>query len=123
MVNVFIFHRDLRLEDNLPLQECLKDNQTIPIFIFTEIQAGKSAPIRSIKSIACLFQSLEELNQQMQNNICFFFEKDETVALSKIKHPIKNVYETLDITPYAKNRSERIKNWCNKNNINQNIMT
>ncbi len=35
MLNIFIFHRDLRLHDNTTLIRMLKDNKKIiPIFIF-----------------------------------------------------------------------------------------
>ena len=72
MVVVFLFHRDLRLYDNLPLQKALdfkdgKDTDVLPLFIFTPEQVGNKAPIRSLKSIACMIECLNEVNEEQQN--------------------------------------------------------
>ena len=37
-MNIFIFHNDLRLNDNIGLSEALKTGKVIPIFVFTPTQ-------------------------------------------------------------------------------------
>ena len=64
---LFIFRRDLRLEDHKPLQDALdyaKENgaTVLPMFIFSKSQVGNNAPVKSYRSIACLIQSLKVLN-------------------------------------------------------------
>lgn len=75
MATVFIFHRDLRLEDNQSLEYALSLNLPIlPVFIFTPEQVGKSAIVRSDKAIKCLQNSVyevnEALNKHFKTNLC-----------------------------------------------------
>jgi deoxyribodipyrimidine photo-lyase len=127
MVVVFLFHRDLRLEDNLPLQEALNyanknKLNVLPLFIFTPEQVGEKAPVRSLKSIACMIQSLSEidelLNKKFDSELCVVYD-DNIKALEHIdkKEKIDAIFETKDYTPYAKKREELIKKWCSSKKI------
>ena len=121
-VIVFLFHRDLRLEDNLPLQKALDRGKelgcpVLPVFIFTPQQVGKKAPVKSVKSIACLFQSLEDLDDDLQkkykSGLCVLYE-DNLSALRKIQKnwKIQALYETKDYTPFAKQREAEEEKFC-----------
>jgi len=127
MVVVFLFHRDLRLYDNLPLQKALdfkdgKDTDVLPLFIFTPEQVGTKAPIRSLKSISCMIECLnevnEELNKKFNSELCVIYE-DNIKALESIhkKTDIEAIFETKDYTPYAKERESKIEKWCKSKDI------
>lgn len=128
MATIFIFHRDLRLEDNQSLEYALSLNTPIlPIFIFTPEQVGKSAIVRSDKAIKCLQQSVYELNEEFlhhfKTNLCIL-EDDILTELNKLnkEFEIKNLVETEDYTPYAKLRQEMIGEWCNQHNIEYHLV-
>lgn len=123
-VNVFLFHRDLRLADHRPLQNCLSVGlPVVPLFVFDPQQVGKDVAIRSIKSLACLFQSLEELDNGLPDGLCSMYG-DVCKVLSHIHqgHPIQSVVETKDYTPFAMKRQERIHDWCKQNNVGHVLM-
>jgi deoxyribodipyrimidine photo-lyase len=130
MTVIFLFHRDLRLYDNIPLQEALNfakenDTQVLPVFIFTPEQVGEKAPVRSLKSIACMIQCLTEIDQELskhfKSEVCFLYD-DNIQGLNHIKKELKSdkiiaLYETKDYTPYAIKREKSIESWCKKENI------
>ena len=122
-INIFLFHRDLRLEDNEPLQLALKKGPVLPVFIFTPEQVSDRAPIRSIKSIACLLHSLRDLNDDLEKHFhtrLHIFYGDIIGTLNNIRkhYEIESLFETKDYTPYAKLREQTISKWCESNKIN-----
>lgn len=130
---LFIFRRDLRLEDHKPLQAALDyaaDNDAIvaPIFIFNKSQVGSSAPVRSYRSIACLIQSLKELDIELRkkyrSKLSIFYETSDVKVLDNIsKHyEIYSIFETKDYTPFANERSENIQIYCDKHEIEYNLI-
>ena len=127
MTTIFLFHRDLRLEDHHSLQEALNyaaknKSLVLPVFIFTPQQVGSEAPIKSIKSIECMIQSLKELDEEFKlhfnSSICFDYE-DNIKALSKIikSYNVNAIFETKDYTPFAKKREQEITLLCKNNKI------
>ena len=68
MINIFIFHRDLRLHDNTSLIKMLKDNKKIiPIFIFPPEQIDpKKNKYFSHNSVQFMIESLHELNKEIK---------------------------------------------------------
>lgn len=126
-VVVFIFRRDLRLEDNIPLQEALdyakkSSCALLPVFIFTPEQVGTKAPVKSASSVACLLQSLEELNETLESKykskLCILYD-DNTKALTKLSKSFNVIalFETKDYTPYAKYREADEEKFCKSNHI------
>lgn len=126
-VVVFLFHRDLRLEDNIPLQKALDfakeyDCVVLPVFIFTPVQVGTKAPVKSAAAVACLINSLVELSETLKekykSELCILYD-DTIKALEKLKkkYDIVGLFETSDVTPFAKKRQEEIEKFCNKNDI------
>ena len=64
--SIFIFHRALRLDDNLGLLEALKDSDhVIPIFIFTPEQITTENKYRSINAIAFMIEGLKNLSESL----------------------------------------------------------
>ncbi len=125
MLNIFLFHRDLRLVDHRPLQHCLSLGfDVLPLFVFDPRQVDPSVKIRSVKSMACLFQSLEELDEQLSSSkhksrLCLAYGNViDILAFLHDKHGIHSVVETRDYTPFALKRQETIQNWCQKNSTN-----
>lgn len=129
---LFIFRRDLRLEDQRSLQAALdyaSDNKAVvaPIFIFSKSQVGSSAPVRSYRSIACLIQSLKELDVELhkkyRSKLSIFYDDNVKVLqdISK-KYEIYAIFETKDYTPFAVERSENIQNYSEAHEIEYNLI-
>ena len=75
MVNIFIFRRDFRLIDNIGLIKSIKDNKTIPIFIFSKDQVEKNTYF-SKRSFKFLLESLEDLNislKKYKSKVFFYY--------------------------------------------------
>jgi len=124
MVHLYIFHRDLRLNDNTTLIHQFKViNQFItPIFIFTPEQIEpKKNKYFSNNSVQFMIESLHELSDEIKKNNgkMLFFKGDNLKVLKSINKisPIQSIGFNIDYTPYAKKRDSDIKNWCDKNNI------
>ena len=58
---ILIFHRDLRIFDNLTLIEALKTSEVVyPIFIFTPEQVSDKNKFKSDSSIEFMIDSLKD---------------------------------------------------------------
>ena len=69
-MNLFIFHRDLRLVDNTSLIWQLKElkKKVVPAFIFTPEQVNpKQNKFFSSNSIQFMIESLKDLNHQVES--------------------------------------------------------
>lgn len=119
-MNLYIFTRDLRIIDNLALHKSLKDNKTIPIFVFTPEQI-KNNPYRSDNAINFMIQSLKELAvdiKKKKGKLHFFFDTHINVLKSIIKEEkINKIIINKDYSPYAKKREQEIDKFCHQNNI------
>jgi deoxyribodipyrimidine photo-lyase len=123
---IFCFHRDLRLEDNTGLIEAhahaaQQKTTILPIFIFTPEQVGPKSPVRSLFSIAALFQSLEELDAALKKHnsrLHIFYGPHEKVVPSLLKTThAQAFFENQDYTPYAKQRTQIIQDACTKADV------
>ena len=139
---IFIFHRDLRLHDHRPLQMACDrakeiDGVVVPIFIFTPEQISSKSPIRSLMSCACLFQGLNELDDDLHTKMksrlfCFYGKNKDVLENIRLKlvgvgvsgssggDIIDSVFETKDYTPYAKLRENTYRKWCDEKFISFN---
>lgn len=118
---IFIFHRDLRLEDNTALAHAASlGHPIIPVFIFTPQQVGSRAPIKSLASIQFMLDSLEELASaiaQRKGRLLFLY--GETAAalaglVEKLDGPLAAIVETRDYTPFAKARQASVSQLAEK---------
>lgn len=121
--NLFIFRRDLRLEDNITLNYAINNlKNIIPIFIFTPEQVTDNNKFKSDNAIQFMCESLEYLDKMLrENNSCLhYFYGSNTEIINKIINTInvKNILSNMDYTPYAIERDNSIKEICTKNNIN-----
>ena len=137
-VILYIFHRDFRLHDNKTLIECVefarKEKASIlPVFIFTpqQINSGGSGsgsqsrtrsksrssshnPYKSNNSVQFMIASLEELAEEIRSdgrgNLLFLYG-DTAAVVKQIADRLNviAVFETLDYTPFAKKRTQSLK--------------
>ena len=123
MVNIFIFHRDLRIFDNTTLIHLLKEKTNcIPIFIFPPEQINpKKNKYFSNNSVQFMIESLHELSSKIHEykGKMYFFKGDNLKVIKAIhKHiNIETIGFNIDYTPYAIKRDTEIKNYCEKHKI------
>ena len=118
---LFIFRRDLRLEDNRGLISALNEsNSVIPAFIFTPEQIEKN-PYRSDACLQFMIESLEDLSEQLKTKggkLYLFFDSPENVVEKCIKKlQIDQVVVNRDYTPYSTKRDATIEAVCKKHKI------
>lgn len=119
---IFIFTRDLRLEDNTTLNEARTNNDlVIPIFVFTQEQIENNKYF-SEHCFNFMIDCLESLNKKLKtlnSKLYFFYGKHKDVIEKLIKKMnITGVYINQDITPYAHKRSKQIKKICDNYKVN-----
>lgn len=124
-MNLFIFRRDLRLQDNIGLNFAMENfKNIIPIFIFTPEQIDKNKNIFfSENAFQFMIESLQDLDlalQKKNDSKLHIFYGDNISILKKImkKIEIKNVIFNKDYTPYARKRDYDIEKLCSSKNIN-----
>lgn len=112
MKSLFIFRRDLRIEDNIGLLAVSEESDSvIPCFIFTPEQIDKN-PYRSDASLQFLIESLEELDPYL-----FYGSPDEVVEKCIKTLKIDQVAVNRDYTPYSIKRDQKIEAICKKYGI------
>lgn len=122
-MHIFLFHRDLRLNDNTTLiKQLQKYNKITPIFIFPPEQINPNEnKYFSHNSVQFMIESLHELSETIKNkNGQLYFFKGKTLNVLKSIHKLETIESiafNYDYTPYAKKRDDEIKDWCNKNKI------
>ena len=124
--SLFIFRRDLRLDDNIGLLDAVKNSkEVIPIFILDPRQVEEH-PYRSLNAQQFLFESLKELNQQLiEKNSCLnllFGQAEEVIDNLLVSHNATNnkieaVFFNRDYTPFSNIRDEAIYKVCQKHSV------
>ena len=118
--SLFIFRRDLRLEDNIGLIESLQNStEVIPCFIYDEnlIKNLKDSKFRW----NFLNESLVDLDIELKKRgtrLQVLEGKPEKVIEKIIKnHKLEAVFLNTDFTNYSQKRDEKIYQTCKKNEI------
>lgn len=118
---LFLFRRDLRLEDNTALLFALKQaEEVIPAFIFTPEQIEKNR-YRSDRCLQFMIESLEDLQEELKakgGKLYLFFDHPQKIVeecLHKLK--VDLVAVNRDYTPYSIDRDQKIETVCKKNGI------
>ena len=119
MYSLYIFRRDFRIIDNIGFTECMKNNKyIIPIFIFTPEQI-KTNSYKSSNAVQFMIQSLENLNNVLDNKLNLLYGNQESIILQLIKkYKINSIYTNTDYTPYSIKRDYQLSKLCNKLQIN-----
>lgn len=115
--SLFIFHRDLHIQDNLGLIDCLTNSQIVYlVFIFTPQQIDKNTYF-SERSFTFMLGALKELSNTAK--ISFFYEEQGACIERLIKElDITDVWENKDFSPFAKSREDKSARICKRNKIN-----
>lgn len=113
---LFIFRRDLRVEDNTGLNFALEHSKSvIPCFIFTPEQIEHN-PYRSDHCLQFMIESLEDLERQLElkkGHLFLFYGKPEDVVKQCIERlGVDAVVVNKDYTPYSLARDQQIASIC-----------
>lgn len=114
--SLFLFHRDLRLNDNRGLLKAVKESEkVIPCFIFEKKQLQKN-DYRGNNLIQFMLNSLDELDGECKHHgagISFYSGNTVDVLEQLIKqHKIDAIYSNRDYTPFAQKRDKQIQALC-----------
>ena len=127
MSAIYIFTRDLRINDNTCFLKCCSNNNIIyPIFIFTHEQTNsKLNKFKSANAIQFMIESLIDLNLKLKNKLTCIHDKlynafNNIIIFCK-NNNCKSIYITKDYTLFAHKREQYLKQICIKNNIQLNI--
>ena len=123
-MNIFIFNRGLRIVDNTTLIKQIKTyGNVVPIFIFPPEQIDPI--INTYFSNNCvqfMIESLHELYNDIKkyNGELYFFKGTNIDVLNALYkyEMINSVGLNFDYTPYARQRSDDIQQFCKSNKIN-----
>lgn len=113
--SIYIFHRSLRLNDNISLIEALKKSDyVIPVFIFTPEQITSKNKFKSLFCIKFMLDALIDLNKQLKNigSKLYMYYGEQHIILKRLlkqDHDIEAVFINKDYTPYALEREDKLK--------------
>lgn len=115
---LFIFRRDLRLEDNTGLIFALENAQEVILcFIFTPEQIENN-PYRGEHCLQFMIESLEDLEKEIISKggkLYLFYEEPETIVAELIQNQgVDAVVVNRDYTPYSLKRDRKIEAACKK---------
>ncbi len=116
---LFIFRRDLRINDNMALYHATRECENVyTCFIFTPEQVSRANPYKSDNAIQFMMESLEDLASDLQisgGRLHTFYGKNNNVIRELIQVlQINTVYFNRDYTPYALIRDDEISKLCDK---------
>lgn len=116
---IFIFTRDLRIEDNTGLNYAAKNyKKIIPFFIFTDTQIGKTNKYKSERSIDFMKAALIALHSNLLDKLNILKSNESlTTTLKDIikREKVKGIVINKDYTPYANARELQLQSYCDKN--------
>ncbi len=119
--SLFLFRRDLRLEDNTGLIFALQSSEVvIPAFIFTPEQIEKN-PFRNDHCLKFMIESLKDLESQLKKKggKLFFFKGNPEEVVSKCVRELKieALVVNRDYTPYSQQRDKKLEKVCKMGSI------
>lgn len=119
--SLFIFRRDLRLEDNAGLIAALADSQWVmPAFIFDPRQIDDQ-PYLGKPSVSFLAKSLMDLEEQLNAKgarlFIFYGQPHVIVERLILERKIDAVFTNIDYTPFSLKRDASIKAVCQHHHI------
>ncbi|MDI1231698.1 MAG: deoxyribodipyrimidine photo-lyase [Methylobacter sp.] len=114
--SLFIFRRDLRVEDNTGLLEALRlSAQVIPCFIFDPRQI-EPHPYQSQPGLQFMLQSIQDLQQQLQSvggKLAIYQALPEQVVKQLAEQQqIQAVFINRDYTPFSRQRDDELAAAC-----------
>lgn len=120
--SLFIFRRDLRLEDNTALNEArLLSEKVITLFNFDPKQVGSKNSYRSTNSIQFMIESLQDLatacNKKKGHLQLFYGDTIRNISKIIRSEKIDAVFINYDYTPFSVKRDKTIEALCTKKKI------
>ena len=120
--SLFIFRRDLRLEDNTGLiAACKESTKVIPCFILDKRLLNKSNEKHSKFRLQFLHECLIDLDEQLKEkkSHLYIFNELPTRIIKNLTNQIgiDSVFVNTDYTPFSKKRDNEIKIICEKLSI------
>jgi deoxyribodipyrimidine photo-lyase len=123
-IAVFVFRRDLRINDNIAFIQAAKSGAKIlPVFIFNPQQIDRvSNPYFSSNCVQFMIECLESLSDQLVRkgydrlHLLYGNDADVLGAVYK-KHQFSSLYTNADYTPFARNRDQALGDWCTTKGI------
>jgi len=118
MTAVFLFHRDLRVDDNTTLLRMLKEcGRVVPVFVFDNAQIDrKRNAYFSNAAVQFMCESLADLDEQIvaRGSRLHLFKGDTLRVLKAIHaaHPLKSIGWNKDWSAFAKERDAKIAQWA-----------
>jgi deoxyribodipyrimidine photo-lyase len=120
MTDLFIFHRDLRIYDNLALNELASQSKNIiPIFIFNPKQISpKQNKYFNNNSVQFMIQALEKLKKMTKNKLKILYGDPKNVISSILKNnTVSTIAFNTDYTPFSKKRDKMYNSIANKYDV------
>lgn len=119
--SLFLFRRDLRLDDNSGLIFALENSEeVVPAFIFTPEQIDCN-PLRNPHCLQFMLASLEDLEGQLKKwkgKLYYFHGRPDKVVKKCIdKLDIDALIVNRDYTPYSKQRDGKLEKLCKSRRI------
>ena len=110
MKSIFIFRRDLRLEDNTALNEALSKGEVLPIFIFDPRQINNNEYF-SNNAFQFMIESLKELDRELKQkgSKLNIYQGEPHSILNKLVDDFDAVFVNRDYTPFSIKRDNEIK--------------
>jgi len=120
--SLFVFRRDLRLQDNTGLVAALKKSKSVTTcFIFDPRQIGSGNKFRSQNAIQFMVKSLQDLAKQLKNKngkLYLFKGHAEVVVKRLIKQEnFDALFLNRDYTPFSLKRDKAIAKLCRQHDI------
>jgi deoxyribodipyrimidine photo-lyase len=124
--SLFIFRRDLRIDDNTALNRAIICSEgVLPCFVFDPRQI-REHPYQSKPALRFMRQSLSELQGRFNDiNAALAFYHDLPVEVIKQvfqQHRIQAVFVNRDYTPFSRMRDSELAQVCQKLNIDFHIV-
>ena len=119
-MNIFIFHRDLRLVDNTALIKA--PTPIVPIFIFIDEQIDPNKnKYFSNNAVQFMCESLVDLNKSLNKlgSQLHIFQASSVTQQLEILHKqytINSITQNKDFSLYAHTRDSAIQKWCDSQN-------
>jgi deoxyribodipyrimidine photo-lyase len=119
---LFIFRRDLRLNDNTALLAALEQaDRVVPCFIFDPAQVGNANHYKSSNALQFMVESLDDLAAQLAARggklHLFYGNPSDVVATLIAQEGISAVYVNNDYTPFSVKRDKALAAVCKKHDV------
>lgn len=115
--SLFIFRRDLRLDDNTGLIQALEQSESVmPCFIIDPRQVSPTNTFKSTNALQFMLESLQDLELQLSHKkarlYLFYGVAEDIIAQLLKKEKIDAVFCNRDYTPFSAKRDSAIKKIC-----------